>query len=44
LGRPKGSRDSKPRPKSGYILREAGKRKARDERNGIYLDIKEYLR
>lgn len=28
LGRPKGSKDSKPRPKSGYYLREAHKRQA----------------
>ena len=27
LGRPKGSKDSKPRPKSGYYLRELNKRK-----------------
>jgi putative DNA-invertase from lambdoid prophage Rac len=29
LGRPKGSKDSKPRPKSGYYVREANKRKDR---------------
>jgi len=27
LGRPKGSKDSKPRPKGGYYLRELNKRK-----------------
>ncbi|MCJ7570902.1 MAG: hypothetical protein MUO82_03370 [Candidatus Thermoplasmatota archaeon] len=26
LGRPKGNKDSKPRPKSGYYIREANKR------------------
>ena len=29
LGRPKGSRDSKPRPKSGYFMREIKKRNAK---------------
>ena len=43
LGRPKGSRDSKPRPKSGYILKEAAKRKATDEAKGIYKQIKTYI-
>jgi DNA invertase Pin-like site-specific DNA recombinase len=43
LGRPKGSRDSKPRPKSGYILKEAAKRKANDEAKGIYKQIKTYI-
>ena len=37
LGRPKGSKDSKPRPKSGYYVREANKRKDRKmvENNNI---------
>lgn len=43
LGRPKGRRDSKPRPKSGYILKEAVKRKASDEAKGIYKQIKTYI-
>lgn len=43
LGRPKGSRDKKKRPKSGYIIREADKRKAADEKKGIYNDLKTYL-
>ena len=30
LGRPKGKKDSKPRPKSGYYVREAQKRKLRN--------------
>ena len=32
LGRPKGSKDSKPRPKGGYYLRELNKRKLRNEK------------
>jgi putative DNA-invertase from lambdoid prophage Rac len=44
LGRPKGSKDSKPRPKSGYILKEAAKRKATDEAGGIYKQIKTYIK
>jgi putative DNA-invertase from lambdoid prophage Rac len=44
LGRPKGSKDSKPRPKSGYILREVNKRKKEDELKNIYLPIENYMR
>jgi len=33
LGRPKGSKDSRPRPKSGYFLREAKKRGVRESLN-----------
>ena len=36
LGRPVGVKDSKPRPKSGYILREAKKRKIFDEGKGTF--------
>ena len=43
LGRPKGSKDSKKRNKSGYILREANKRKDTEENNGIYKSIDNYL-
>lgn len=43
LGRPKGSRDKKPRPKSGYIIREAEKKKAADIKKGIYKNVKNYL-
>ena len=43
LGRPKGKKDSRPRPKSGYILREANKRKLKDESTGKYLSIENYL-
>jgi putative DNA-invertase from lambdoid prophage Rac len=43
LGRPKGKKDSKPRPKSGYLIREANKRKSKDESAGIYKTIKTYL-
>lgn len=32
LGRPKGSKDSKPRPKGGYYLRELNKRKAQNSK------------
>ena len=33
LGRPKGSKDSKPRPKGGYYLRELNKRKLRKQKD-----------
>ncbi len=44
LGRPKGSKDSKKRRKSGYILREANKKKTRDEKKGVYKSIEDYLK
>jgi hypothetical protein len=44
LGRPKGSKDKKNRPKSGYIIKEANKRKAVDVSKGIYKDLKTYLK
>ena len=43
LGRPKGSKDSKPRPKSGYIIREAQKKKSADSKKGINKNLKNYL-
>lgn len=43
LGRPKGSKDSKHRRKSGYILREAKKRKVKDEKDGNFRSIETYL-
>ena len=43
LGRPVGVKDSKPRPKSGYILREAKKRKIVDEGKGTFNSINNYL-
>ena len=43
LGRPKGSKDKKNRPKSGYILREAKKRKKADENKNIFIPIKSYI-
>ena len=43
LGRPIGSKDQKERPKSGYIMREAFKRKANDEAKGKYLPLKSYV-
>lgn len=43
-GRPKGSKDKKPRKKSGYILREAMKSKAKDEKKGNYNSVLEYLK
>ena len=42
-GRPKGSKDSKQRPKSGYILREAKKRQTIDNDSGIYKSVEAYL-
>ena len=42
-GRPKGSKDTKKRKKSGYILREAKKRKMLDEENGIHKAFEVYL-
>lgn len=44
LGRPKGSKDKKSRPKSGYILREAKKRKHQHEEIGIYHSIDSYIK
>ena len=42
-GRPKGSKDKKKRKRSGYLLREAGKRQKNDKENGNYKAIDEYL-
>lgn len=44
LGRPKGKKDSKPRPKSGYYLREAKKRKGEDQKNGVFQSIESYIK
>jgi putative DNA-invertase from lambdoid prophage Rac len=44
LGRPKGSRDSKPRPKSGYLMREVNKRKSKDEEKGNFKSIETYIK
>ena len=44
LGRPKGSKDKKERPKSGYLLREINKRKKTDEINGVFKSIEEYVK
>jgi putative DNA-invertase from lambdoid prophage Rac len=43
VGRPSGSKDTKKRKKSGYILREANKRKVSDEAHGIHKSIEAYL-
>jgi len=43
LGRPEGSKDKKARKKSGYILKEARKRKTKDEEYGIFKSIEDYL-
>ena len=43
LGRPKGSKDKNKRRKSGYILREANKRKLQDENSGKFKSIEAYL-
>lgn len=42
-GRPKGSKDKKQRPKSGYIIREALKRKKLDENKGIHQELINYI-
>ena len=42
-GRPKGSKDSTERKKSGYIIREANKRKNVDEQMGTYRPLEEYI-
>ncbi len=42
-GRPKGSKDSKKRPKSGYLIREAKKRQKVDTDTGTYKSIDNYL-
>lgn len=44
LGRPKGSKDTKERPKSGYMLREINKRKKNDEIKGVFKSIEEYVK
>lgn len=43
LGRPVGSCDKRPRKKSGYILKEALKRKRKEEEVGIYMPIEHYI-
>lgn len=42
-GRPKGSKDTKQRKKSGYILRHAKKRQLVDTDSGIHKSIESYL-
>lgn len=42
-GRPKGSKDTKKRKKSGYILREAKKRQKLDTEIGIHKSVEAYL-
>ncbi len=44
LGRPKGKKDTKQRPKSGYILREAKKRKLANEKNGVFQSVETYIK
>jgi len=43
LGRPKGSKDKKPRRKSGYVLRHANEKQKADSQNGIHKPIEDYL-
>ncbi len=43
LGRPPGSKDKRPRRKSGYILKEASKRKSKDEKDGTYMPLEHYI-
>ncbi len=42
-GRPKGSKDTKKRRKSGYILREAIKRQQSDNKKGVIRAIDNYI-
>jgi len=42
-GRPKGSKDTIKRKRSGYILREAKKRQKKDSESGIHKSIENYL-
>ena len=42
-GRPKGSKDTKKRRKSGYILREARKRQTKEKQNGIHHSIENFI-
>ena len=44
LGRPKGKKDSTPRPKSSYYLREANKRKNIDEKKGVFQSVETYIK
>jgi putative DNA-invertase from lambdoid prophage Rac len=44
LGRPAGSKDTKPRSVSGYYLREASKKKNADEEKGLYKSVHTYIR
>ena len=44
LGRPKGSKDTKSRPKSGYLMREINKRKTKDEEKGNYKTPESYVK
>jgi len=43
VGRPRGSKDSKKRRKSGYILREAMKKQKMDSESGINKSIHDYV-
>ena len=43
LGRPKGSKDSKTRKRSGYILRHAKERQQIDAEKGIHCPIEDYI-
>lgn len=43
IGRPKGSKDTKKRKRSGYILREAMKKQQIDAKNGINNGIDKYI-
>jgi len=43
LGRPPGSKDSKRRKRSGYLLKEAKKRQQADNNKGLYRNIDHYI-
>jgi DNA invertase Pin-like site-specific DNA recombinase len=44
LGRPLGAKDNKRRKRSGYMLREANKRKLKDQEQGNFAPIENYIR
>jgi hypothetical protein len=44
LGRPKGKKDTKARPKSGYYMREAKKRKNNEEKKGVFQAVETYIK
>ncbi len=43
LGRPAGAKDKKRRKKSGYLLRAAGDRQIKDQKQGVYKSLDDYI-